>query len=57
MVVVVRDGGRMIFVTKVYRRLTWGDWIDTFTSFFFLSIVRYHTYDMQHLEGLTTLKG
>lgn len=22
-VVVVRDGGRMIFVTKVYRRLTW----------------------------------
>lgn len=23
-VVVVRDGGRMIFVTKVSRRLTWG---------------------------------
>lgn len=23
-VVVVRDGGRMILVTKVYRRLTWG---------------------------------
>lgn len=22
-VVVVRDGGYMIFVTKVYRRLTW----------------------------------
>lgn len=22
-VVVVRDGGRMIFVTEVYRRLTW----------------------------------
>lgn len=22
-VVVVRDGGRMILVTKVYRRLTW----------------------------------